>query len=103
MECTLNHLIFDYWIILDDVGEGGSKANLHQQLRDRHLLAIRVLHLEHVPCIWRHNDMGMVIEGLDKNDRVASSILEYPFLHLESTQKMPALPVDSCQRFLIRA
>ncbi len=44
-ECMLTDLIFDCWIILDDVREDGSKANLHQQLRDRHLLTVRVLQL----------------------------------------------------------
>jgi hypothetical protein len=59
----LTHLIFDCWIFLDDVREDGSKAKLRQHLRDCHLLAIRVLQLEHVFCIWRHNDLRVVIEG----------------------------------------
>ncbi len=59
----LTHLIFYCWIILDDVGEDGSKANLRQQLRDHHLLAISILHLKCVPCVWRHDDVGVVVEG----------------------------------------
>jgi hypothetical protein len=79
----LTHLIFDCWIILDDVGEDGSKVNLHQQLRTRHLLAVHVLHLEHVPCIWRHDDVGKVIEGLNQKrpDRLVN--LGVPLLAFE--------------------
>jgi hypothetical protein len=62
----LPHLIFDCWIILDDVGEDLSMANLCQQLRDHHLLAIRVFQLERVPHVWRHNEVGVVVEGLDQ-------------------------------------
>ncbi len=102
-ECTLTHLIFDCWIILDDVGEDGSKANLRQQLRDCHLLAIRILQLEHVPCVWRHDDVGVVLEGRDQQGPDISSILEYPFLHLASAQKIPALLVDSFWCFSMRA
>ena len=99
----LTHLIFDCWIILDDVGEDGSKADLRQQLRDCHLLAVSVLHLKCVPCIWRHDDVGVVVDAVTNNNRIASLILEYPFLHLASAQKMPFLPADSCRRFSMRA
>jgi hypothetical protein len=76
----LTHLIFDCWIIFDDVGEDGFEANLHQQLRDGDLLAVRVLHLERVPCIWRHNDVGMVVEGLDQKQLGRLINLEVPLL-----------------------
>jgi hypothetical protein len=46
---------------------------------------------------------GWLLKASTKNDQIASLILEYTFLHLASTQKMPALPVDSCWSFLIRA
>ncbi len=42
---------------------------------------------------------GWLLKALTKNNWVASSILKYPFLHLERAQKMPTLPVDSCRRF----
>ncbi len=79
-EGMLTHLIFDYWIILDDVEEDGSKANLGQQLRAHHLLTVHVLHLEHVPCIWRHDDVGVVIEGLNQKQPVHLVNLGVPLL-----------------------
>ncbi len=62
----LTYLFFYCWIILDDVEEDGSKANLRQHLRVRHLFAIHVLQLEHVFCAWRHNDVGVVVKGRDQ-------------------------------------
>ncbi len=68
------HLFFDCWIILDDVGEDGSKADLRQQLRDRHLLAVSIFHLKCVPCVWRHDDVGVVVEGRNQQrpDRIVN-------------------------------
>jgi hypothetical protein len=47
--------------------------------------------------------MGVVVEVSTKNDQISLLILEYPFLHLASAQKMPFLPADSCRRFSMMA
>ena len=59
----LANLALDERVLREDVGEDCSKANLHQHLADRHLLAIGVLHLECVLCLWQHNDVGVVVES----------------------------------------
>ncbi len=46
---------------------------------------------------------GWLLKAVTNNYQIASSILEYPFLHLASAQKMPLLPADSCRRFSMRA
>ncbi len=46
---------------------------------------------------------GWLLKAVTNNDRIASSILEYPFLNLASAQKMPFSPADSCRRFSMRA
>jgi hypothetical protein len=53
----------------------GSKADLRQQLRDRHLLAFSVLHLKCVPCVWRHDDVGVVVEG--RNQQRPDCIVDF--------------------------
>ncbi len=63
-ECMLNNLPLDGWVIVDDVRKDGSEAGLCQHLlADQHLLAIGVLQVEQVLCIWQHNDMRVVVEG----------------------------------------
>ena len=47
-KCTLAQLIFDCWIIPNDVGEDGAKTNLRQHLADQHLLAIIVFQFKSV-------------------------------------------------------
>ncbi len=37
-------------------------------------------------CIWRHNDLGVVVEGYNQQRPHVLSILEYPFLVLVIAQ-----------------
>jgi hypothetical protein len=85
----LTHLFFDCWIILDDVGEDGSKANLRQQLRDRHLLAVRVLTWSVSLAFGDMMMWGWLLKALTKNNRIASLILEYPSCIWKAPRKCP--------------
>jgi hypothetical protein len=44
-----------------------------------------------------------LLKAATNNNRIALLILECPFLHLASTQKIPFLLADSCRRFLMMA
>ncbi len=63
-ECALTNFVFDCWVLLDYVREYGSQTNLCQNFPDRNLLPLLVLDEECVFSIWRHDDLGMIVESI---------------------------------------
>jgi hypothetical protein len=56
--------VFDCLVLTDYVQEYGSQTNLCQYFPDRNLLPLLILDEECVFSIWRHNNMGMIVESV---------------------------------------
>jgi hypothetical protein len=97
-ERMLTYLIFDCWIILDDVCKMVSKLTCVNNLGTATFLRSVFFNCSASLAFGDTMTWGWSLKAATNNDQIASSILEYPFLRLASVQKMPILPADSYRR-----